>query len=80
MQILAAWNWQPSIWIGVALLVGVYLSAIGSLRSRFSSSEPVPHTQAAWFLLGAWVILFALASPLDELNRMTQAPNKNQAA
>ena len=68
MNIPLDWSWEPSIWIGIALLVGAYLCAIGPLRTRFSSSEPVPRTQAAWFLLGAGVLLLALVSPLDELS------------
>ncbi len=67
MQVALTWNWYPSVCIGVALLVGVYLSVVGPLRSRFSFSEPAPHTRVAWFLSGALVILFALVSPLDEL-------------
>jgi cytochrome c oxidase assembly factor CtaG len=67
VHILADWNWEPSIWIGVALLIGAYLCAIGPLRSRFGASEPVSRAGVAWFLLGAGVILFALVSPLDDL-------------
>ncbi len=38
------------------------------MRSRFNASRPVPRTRAAWFLLGAWIILLALVSPLDGLS------------
>jgi putative membrane protein len=64
---LTAWDWQPSVLIGVVLLVGAYLCAVGPWRTRFRTSEPVKRTQVAWFLLGAFVILFALVSPLDAL-------------
>ncbi len=64
---LTEWNWSPSILVGVALLVGAYLCAIGPLRSRFKSSTPVNRAQAAWFLTGMAIILFALVSPLDEI-------------
>lgn len=64
---LTAWNWEPSVLIGVALLVGAYLCAIGPWRTRFRSSRPVKRTQSVRFLLGAFVILFALVSPLDRM-------------
>jgi cytochrome c oxidase assembly factor CtaG len=64
---LTAWDWQPSVLIGAALLVGVYLGAIGPWRARFRTSRPVGRAQVVWFLLGAFVILFALVSPLDTL-------------
>jgi putative membrane protein len=66
-QMLADWSWEPSVLIGVALLVGAYLCALGPLRRRFKSSRPVKRSQAAWFLAGMAVILFALVSPLDEI-------------
>jgi putative membrane protein len=66
-QALTAWTWDPSILIGMALFVGAYLGAIGPWRRRFRSSQPVKPAQAAWFLLGAFVIFFALVSPLDDL-------------
>jgi putative membrane protein len=64
---LTAWDWQPSVLIGVALLVGAYLGAIGPWRTHFRTSRPVERAQVIWFLLGAFVILFALVSPLDDL-------------
>jgi putative membrane protein len=66
-QALTTWNWDPSILIGMALFVGAYLGAIGPWRRRFRSSQPVKPAQAAWFLLGAFIIFFALVSPLDDL-------------
>jgi len=61
------WNWQPTVLIGVALLAGGYLSAIGPWRRRFGASAPVSRGQVISFLLGALIILLALVSPLDEL-------------
>jgi cytochrome c oxidase assembly factor CtaG len=62
---LHAWNWAPSVLIGVALLAAGYLAATGPLRWRFPGSEPVTRRQTTWFMLGLFVILFALVSPLD---------------
>ncbi len=67
LQALTSWNWAPSIWIGIGLFVGAYLCAVGPLRRRFRSSEPVTRAQVIWFLAGAAVIFLALASPLDDL-------------
>jgi putative membrane protein len=67
VQALTTWNWDPSIWIGTGLFVGAYLGAIGPLRRRFRLSQPVKPAQATWFLAGAFVIFFALVSPLDDL-------------
>ena len=61
------WNWEPSILLGIALFLGLYLAAIGPLRSRFQSSLPVRRAQVAWFILGIFFIFLALVSPLDGL-------------
>jgi putative membrane protein len=61
------WNWEPSILIGLALQVGVYLACIGPLRGYFPDSAPVPQARAQTFLLGSLVLFIALVSPLDLL-------------
>jgi cytochrome c oxidase assembly factor CtaG len=66
-KILGMWNWDPSILLGLTIFLGLYLAAIGPLRGRFKASAPVSRTQAAWFILGTFVIFLALVSPLDEL-------------
>ncbi len=66
-SLLGAWNWAPSILVGLAGFLGVYLAAIGPLRTRFAASSPVARTQIAWFTAGALVVLLALVSPLDEI-------------
>jgi cytochrome c oxidase assembly factor CtaG len=65
-KLLTEWNWDPSIWIGIALFIGVYLSAVGPFRQRFKKSQPASTAQISLFLAGALVIWFALASPIDE--------------
>jgi cytochrome c oxidase assembly factor CtaG len=67
-EALMEWNWQPSIVIGLALLVVAYLGAAGVFRDRFPESRPVPRAQLASFLAGAFTLLFALVSPLDEIS------------
>ena len=67
-QALTTWSWDPSVWIGVLLLVGLYLSAIGPLRSRFKDSKPPRRSQILWFLIGMLSALLALESPLDGIS------------
>lgn len=64
---LVKWSFEPSIWIGVAALVGGYLLASGAWRSRFKDAQPVSRAQNISFLGGAFVLLIALVSPLDEI-------------
>ena len=64
---LTQWNWEPSIVIGTALIVGLYLYAIGPLRKRYYPDEQVRTSQTVSFLLGMFIMFLALVSPLDEL-------------
>src|SRR5579862_8909112 len=64
---LTQWDWQPSIVIGTALIVGFYLYAIGPLRKRYFPEERVKRSQVTCFLLGMFFMFLALVSPLDEL-------------
>ncbi|MGH2497996.1 MAG: cytochrome c oxidase assembly protein [Ktedonobacteraceae bacterium] len=63
---LTEWNWDPSIVIGAALIVGLYLYAIGPLRKRHHF-EPASKGQIWAFLLGVGLMFLSLVSPLDEL-------------
>src|SRR5439155_4642252 len=64
---LTQWNWEPSILIGTALIVGLYLYAVGPLRKRYHLAERVKRSQVVYFLLGVFLMFLALVSPLDEL-------------
>src|SRR5216684_5741397 len=64
---LTQWNWEPSIVIGTALIVGLYLYAVGPLRKRYQLAERVKRGQVVSFLLGMFIMFLALVSPLDEL-------------
>jgi cytochrome c oxidase assembly factor CtaG len=55
-RILAAWDPDPSVLIGCALLLIAYCAAHREDLSR-----------AGWFAVGVAVMLFALISPLDEI-------------
>lgn len=64
---LTQWNWEPSILIGTALVVGLYLYAIGPLRKRYALANAVKRSQVVFFLLGVFIMFLSLVSPLDAL-------------
>ena len=64
---LTEWNFEPSIILGTAIIIGLYLYAIGPLRRRYHLGDEVKRGQAVAFLLGMDIIFLALVSPLDEL-------------
>jgi cytochrome c oxidase assembly factor CtaG len=64
---LTQWNPAPSIYIGVALLIGLYLYAVGPLRRKYQLADSVKRSQVILFVVGMLVMFLALASPLDEL-------------
>ncbi|HLI08913.1 MAG TPA: cytochrome c oxidase assembly protein [Ktedonobacteraceae bacterium] len=63
---LTQWDWEPSILIGTALIVGFYLYAIGPLRKKYGLASAT-RAQILCFLLGMGLMFLALVSPLDEL-------------
>ncbi len=67
-SVLTTWSTEPTIWIGMALLLGAYLAARGPWRTRWPGSAPVTRSQTVWFLLGWLVLLLALVSPLDDIS------------
>ena len=52
------WSWDPSVWVGCAALIGVYLAAVRSY---------IDNKRAILFIAGVLIMWFALESPLDEL-------------
>lgn len=62
-----AWNFHPSIVVGTAAMVGVYLIAAGPLRERLPGSRPVRPAQKASFVTGMAIIFLSLVTPLDHL-------------
>ena len=62
---LTEWDWQPSILIGTALVIGLYIYAVEPLRKKYHLAEEVKLSQAISFLLGVAIIFFALFSPID---------------
>ena len=64
---LTQWNTAPSIYIGIALIIALYLYAVGSLRKKYQLADSVKRGQVVLFVVGMLVMFLALASPLDEL-------------
>src|SRR5712691_8164068 len=64
---LTEWNWEPSVIIGTALILGLYLYAVGLLRKPYALIDGVKPSQVIAFWLGVLVIFLALVSPLDEI-------------
>jgi cytochrome c oxidase assembly factor CtaG len=64
---LTQWNPAPSIYIGIALLIALYLYAVGPLRKKYQLADAVKRSQVILFVVGMLVMFLALASPLDEL-------------
>src|SRR5947209_920847 len=56
---LNQWSWEPSIFIGTALITGLYLYAVGPLRRRHHPTEQIKRSQVIYFLP------LARASPLQ---------------
>ena len=63
---LTQWDWEPTILIGTALILGLYLYAIGPFRERHGF-ESVSRGKTLAFVLGVDIIFLALVSPLDKL-------------
>src|SRR5450432_2107514 len=64
---LTQWNPAPSIYIGIALLIALYLYAVGPLRKKYQLADSVKRSQIILFIVSMLVMFLALASPLDEL-------------
>lgn len=63
------WTFDPVVLLGLGLLLGGYLYAIGPLRQRRALGDAVPPKRIAAFVAGWAVLLLSLVSPLDALGR-----------
>lgn len=64
---LTQWNLAPSIIIGTALVIGLYLYALGPYHKRYYPNKPIKVGQTWAFFLGVLIMFLALVSPLDAL-------------
>ena len=62
------WHGHPDALIGLAALEGIYLLAVGPMRTKFGMSESASPNELASFTAGVLVIFFALLSPIHVLS------------
>lgn len=65
--LLTQWTWDPSILIGLLLLVGGYMYAVGPLREKRHLGPPATRSQVTGFVLSVLLLIVALLSPLDDI-------------
>jgi cytochrome c oxidase assembly factor CtaG len=64
---LTQWNWQPTIIIGAAAAIYLYLYVVGPLRVKYRLGPPVKTSKAVAYILGVNLIFLSLFSALDKL-------------
>jgi len=64
---LTEWELAPSLFIGAALVIGLYCYALGPYHRRNYPDVPIKTGQTIAFFCGVPIMLLALISPLDAL-------------
>lgn len=64
-------KWSPYLLTFIAVVIGLYLYAVGPGRRHFSGSEPVPVSKKLWFISGMILVYAAFGSPIDILGHFT---------
>ena len=62
-----AWTLDPTLLIGLALIIGAYFYLLGPGRRRWNLADHVDRRQVVWFVAGWVTLALALLSPLDTL-------------
>ena len=62
------WHGHPAALIGLTLLEGLYLLAVGPMRTRFGMTEAASPKELLSFTTGVMVIFMALLSPIHILS------------
>ncbi|MBI5878547.1 MAG: cytochrome c oxidase assembly protein [Chloroflexi bacterium] len=62
------WNFEPTILLGLGILIAVYVLATTEWRDRFPGSSPLSRRRIAFFAVAIGAAAVALLSPLDELS------------
>lgn len=63
-----SWSWEPSVVLGVGLLLVLYYVGLRRQRQRDVQADPAIPRQAAFFLAANLILLLALVSPLEVLS------------
>nr|BBH90418.1 membrane protein [Thermosporothrix sp. COM3] len=64
---LSQWTFAPSVILGCALVIGLYLYGVGPLRKKYHLADSVSRGQVILFVCGVLAIFFAVVSPIDEI-------------
>src|SRR5258708_6787156 len=64
---LTEWNLAPTLILGLLVVVGLYVYALGPYHKRFYPEVPIKRGQTVAFMLGVLIMFLALVSPLDAL-------------
>lgn len=64
-----AWSFDPAVVVGLALLLGGYLFAVGPLARRLHPDGSLPIRRVIYFIAGWLTLALTLVSPLDTLGR-----------
>lgn len=62
------WHAHPEALLGLTVLEGAYLFAVGPLRERYNLADEIDPRHVATFTAGVLVIFVALLSPIHELS------------
>ncbi len=62
-----AWTLDPTLLIGLAVIIGAYLYVAGPGRRRWGLADHIERKQVVWFVAGWVTLALALISPLDTL-------------
>lgn len=62
------WHGHPDVLVGLSVLEGSYLLAVGPLRRRYGLSDQIDSRQIMAFTFGVLVIFLSLLSPIHELS------------
>lgn len=65
----ATWAFDPATILFLLAMLAAYFIAIGPLRTRYQSAEPIARKQVITFVAGWAILALSVISPLDTLGR-----------
>jgi putative membrane protein len=67
-SLLTDWTWEPSVLIGLTVLLGAYGYKARIARRRHALGPPLTRSQSTAFVLSVGVLVLALLSPIDDIS------------
>ncbi|GCF11160.1 cytochrome c oxidase assembly protein [Dictyobacter arantiisoli] len=64
---LTQWNWHPSVFLILLLLIGAYVYSIGPLRRRYQLADAVSRGRMVAFFLGLAALALCVITPLQAI-------------